>query len=403
MIGNWDFIKMKNYQATMRACFTGYVVQAVINNLVPLLFLTFQREYQIPLSQITLLITLNFGLQLLVDFASAFFIDKIGYRTAVVLALFFSAGGLLALTVFPSIFPNAFAGILAAVLLYALGGGLLEVLISPIVESCPTDNKEKAMSMLHSFYCWGSVGVIILSTAFFACFGTAQWKVLTALWSLLPLANAFVFTRVPIAPLIQDGETSLSIRALTGQKIFWVMLLLMFTAGACEQAVSQWASTFAEAGLGITKALGDLAGPAFFAFLMGVSRTIFGKFGEKIDLKRFMLFSGILCAASYLLIVFSPLPVFSLLGFGVCGLSVGILWPGTFSIASAAIRRGGTALFAFLALAGDLGCLSGPSLVGFVSSAYQNNLRAGILVAIIFPLLLIMCVGRMYAKSRRTK
>lgn len=378
----------QKYQKTIYACFVGYIVQAIVNNFVPLLFLTFEKSYHIPLSQITMLITINFGIQLLVDLLSAGFVDRIGYRVSVVLAHVFAAVGLVGLVLLPEIMPNAFAGLLIAVFIYALGGGLIEVLISPIVESCPTDNKEKAMSLLHSFYCWGHVGVVLVSTVFFGIFGITNWKILACMWALIPVINAFVFAKTPIAPLIEEGERGMTMLDLCKSKVFWVMMLMMLCAGASEQAVSQWASTFAEKGLGVTKTIGDLAGPMTFAILMGSSRAFYGKFGHKIDLDRFMLGSSVLCIFSYLLIVASPIPFLSLVGCGICGLSVGIMWPGTFSKASVALKNGGTAMFALLALAGDLGCSGGPTLVGFVSSAAADNLKAGIFVAIAFPVVM---------------
>ena len=339
----------QKYQKTIYACFVGYIVQAIVNNFVPLLFLTFEKSYHIPLSQITMLITINFGIQLLVDLLSAGFVDRIGYRVSVVLAHVFAAVGLVGLVLLPEIMPNAFAGLLIAVFIYALGGGLIEVLISPIVESCPTDNKEKAMSLLHSFYCWGHVGVVLVSTVFFGIFGIANWKILACIWALIPVINAFVFAKTPIAPLIEEGESGMTMLDLCKSKVFWVMMLMMLCAGASEQAVSQWASTFAEKGLGVTKTIGDLAGPMTFAILMGSSRAFYGKFGHKIDLDRFMLGSSVLCIFSYLLIAASPIPFLSLVGCGICGLSVGIMWPGTFSKASVALKNGGTAMFALLA------------------------------------------------------
>ena len=267
-------MQMKNqYNKTVVACFVGYIVQAIINNFVPLLFLTFQRSYGIPLSQITLLVTLNFAMQLAVDLASVSFVDRIGYRASMILAHVFAAAGLLLLTVLPELLPNPFIGILCAVMVYAVGGGLLEVLVSPVVEACPSDNKEKAMSMLHSFYCWGHVGVVALSTAFFVIFGISHWKVMAVLWAVVPLMNIIAFAKVPMASLIQEGEKGYSLRELFRVKMFWVLLIMMICAGASEQAVSQWASTFAEKGLGISKAAGDLAGPMSFAVLMGLSRV----------------------------------------------------------------------------------------------------------------------------------
>lgn len=382
----------KNYQRTMYACFVGYIVQAIVNNFVPLLFLTFEGTYGIEMSRITMLITMNFGVQLVVDLLSAGFVDKIGYRISIVLAHIFSAAGLAGLVFLPEILPDAYTGLCISVVIYALGGGLIEVLISPIMESCPTDNKEKAMSLLHSFYCWGHVGVVLLSTIFFRLTGIENWRILTLLWVVIPVVNGIVFLKSPIAPLIEEGESGLSMKELFRNKIFWLLLLMMLCAGASEQSVSQWASTFAEQGLGVTKTIGDLAGPMAFAILMGSARAFYGKFGDKLNLDRFMLASGGLCVFSYLCIALAPSPVVSLAGCAICGLSVGIMWPGSFSKASAAIRNGGTAMFALLALAGDLGCSGGPTLVGYVSSAAADNLRIGILAAIVFPVLLIAAI-----------
>ena len=379
----------KQYNKTITACFVGYIVQAIINNFVPLLFLTFERTYQIPLSQITLLVTINFGVQLFVDLLSVKFVDKIGYHASMVIAHLCSAAGLVLLTILPEVMDPAFLGILTAVVVYAIGGGLLEVLVSPIVEACPSDHKEKAMSMLHSFYCWGHVGVVALSTLYFYIVGISNWKLLAVIWAVIPLANALAFTKVPIAPLLPEGESGLRMKDLLGMKLFWILFIMMVCAGASEQAVSQWASTFAEQALGITKTLGDLAGPMAFAILMGASRFFYGKYGDRIDLDRFMIFSSLLCILSYLGISLIPVPLVSLAACAVCGLSVGIMWPGTFSKASQALRRGGTAMFALLALGGDVGCSGGPTLVGLISSSLNDNLKAGILAAIIFPVLLL--------------
>ncbi len=378
------------YKSTIRACFAGYVVQAVVNNFVPLLFLTFQSQYGIPLSQVTLLITINFALQLAVDGVSVFFIDRIGYRAAAVIAHICAALGLVGLAFLPDLLPSPFAGLLLSVLLYALGGGLLEVIVSPIVESCPSDHKAQTMSILHSFYCWGSAGVIVISTLFLKIFGASSWKILASIWALLPLANCFVFTKVPLAPLVAEDGTGMHIGQLFRSRVFWVIMLMMLCAGASEQAVSQWASTFAEKGLGVSKAVGDLAGPTVFALLMATSRLLYGKFGAKIDLNKAMMASALLCVVSYLLIGLTNSPVLGLVGVGLCGLAVGIFWPGTFSTAAASLRGGGTAMFALMALAGDLGCSGGPTLAGAIAGAFGDNLRLGILCAVAFPALMIL-------------
>lgn len=378
-----------SYDCTMRACFTGYIVQAIVNNFVPLLFLTFQRTYHIPLQQITLLVTFNFGIQLLTDLLSVAFVDRMGYQASMVLAHILSALGLICLTVLPEWMGHPFAGILISVIVYAVGGGLLEVLVSPVVEACPSTHKEKAMSMLHSFYCWGHVGVVLFSSIFFKLAGIENWKLLAVLWAVIPILNALVFTRVPIAPVLPEGEEGMTIGTLFQNRTFWLLFVMMICAGASEQSVSQWASLFAEKGLGISKTAGDLAGPMAFAVLMGASRAFYGNYGEKINLDRFMAVSSVLCILSYLCLVFMPVPVLSLAGCALCGLSVGIMWPGTFSRASKALPVGGTALFALLALGGDIGCSGGPTLVGMVSGMCKGNLKIGILAALIFPVLLL--------------
>lgn len=390
------------YRTTLVSCFVAYIVQAVVNNFVPLLFVTFQSGFGIPLSRITLLITVNFAVQLTVDLLSARFVDVIGYRASIVAAHILTAVGLVLLTVLPqSVDP--FAGILAAVVVYAIGGGIIEVLVSPIVEACPTDDKASVMSLLHSFYCWGSVGVVLLSTVFFAYVGVSSWRLLACAWAVLPLANALVLLRAPIAKPLDEGDAGMSVGELLGSRVFWVLVVMMLCAGASEQSVSQWASAFAERGLQVGKTMGDLAGPMMFALLMGTARLLYAKIGSRWDLGRTMLASTLLCVASYLLTSLSPLPALSLVGCGLCGFSVGVLWPGTFSRASAALRRGGTAMFALLALAGDLGCSAGPTLVGMVSDAAGGNLGAGILAGAVFPVVLAVCLIAQRAGAGRRR
>lgn len=379
------------YKTTIIACFLGYIVQAIVNNFIPLLFITLQDTYQIPLSQITLLVTINFSIQLLVDMLSSVFMDRIGYRASGVIAHICSAGGLILLTVLPDMM-DPFVGILLSIMVYAVGGGIIEVLVSPVMESCPTDNKEKAMSLLHSFYCWGHVGVVLLSTLFFSVAGIENWRMLALTWSIVPVINAYIFARTPIAPLIAGDEKGMSIAELFVSKTFWILMLMMLCSGASEQAVGQWASAFAEQGLHLSKALGDLVGPMTFAIMMGLARVFYGKYGEKINLQRFMTVSATLCVGAYLLISLSPWPALSVVGCALCGLTVGIMWPGTFSRAAVALRKGGTAMFALLALAGDLGCSTGPTLVGFVSGLAGDNMKTGILAALIFPLVMALCL-----------
>ena len=382
-----------SFKTTMISCFIAYIVQAIVNNFSPLLFITFNETYHIPLSQITLLVTINFAVQLTVDVIATRYADQIGYRKLIVAAHLFAALGLIFLGILPEVM-EPFVGILIAGCTCAIGGGLIEVLISPIMESCPTDNKEAAMSLLHSFYCWGHVGVILFSTLFFYFVGIASWKWMAFFWALIPLFNAVVFVKTPIAPLISEGEVGMTVKELFVSKTFWLFMLMMICAGASEQSVGQWASAFAEQGLGINKTAGDLAGPMTFAICMGIARAIYGNYGDRIELDRFMKGSTFLCIISYLMISLSPFPVLSLIGCAVCGFSVGIMWPGTFSKGAVALKNGGTAMFALLALGGDLGCAVGPMVVGMVSSWFAGNMKIGILASIIFPIMLAACLFR---------
>lgn len=380
----------KNYEKTIRACFIGYIVQAIVNNFAPLLFITFQTTYDIPLAQITTLITINFALQLMTDLAAAYFTDKIGYRASVLIAHTMAALGLIGLAVFPSVMPSPFVGLVMAVVLYAIGGGLLEVIVSPMVEACPSEHKDRTMSMLHSFYCWGSVGVILVSTLVFWLFGIQNWRILAALWAIVPIANGIAFINVPIISMEESTGESTPMSQLFKIKMFWIFIVLMCCAGASELVISQWASAFAEKALGISKSLGDLLGPTLFAVLMGLSRVIYGKYGDKIGLDRMMILSCALCVIAYLMIALFDSAVIGLTGIAISGFAVGIMWPGTYSKAAGVMKGGGTAMFAFLALAGDLGCTSGPTFAGWTAAIFGDNLKVGILCATVFPAVMLM-------------
>lgn len=379
------------YQKTLIACYLGFITQAIAANFAPLLFLTFHRTYQISLGRIAFISTAFFFTQLLVDLFCAKYVDRIGYRRSVIASEVFSAAGLIGLAFLPSLLPDPYVGILISVIIYAMGSGLIEVLVSPIVEACPFDNKDSVMSLLHSFYCWGSVGVILLSTIFFAIFGIENWRILACIWALIPLYNTFNFISCPIESLTEEGE-GLSIRQLCHIPIFWIALILMVCAGASEISMAQWASAYVESALGISKSIGDIIGPCLFAVMMGMSRSFYGKYGENIDLMKFMIGSGALCLVCYLLSALAPLPFLNLVGCAVCGFSVGIMWPGTISIASKKIPLGGTAMFALLAMAGDLGGSVGPAIVGFVTQNANDNLKVGMLAGCVFPTVLVLSV-----------
>lgn len=382
-------MKQKNYKKTLVACYLGFVTQAITANFTPLLFLTFVNTYGVTFEKIAMIPLVFYLTQLLIDFAATKFVDKIGYRTCVVVSQVLSAIGLLLMAILPELLSAPFIGILLSVVLYAIGSGLIEVLVSPIVEACPFENKDGVMSLLHSFYCWGAMGVILGSTLFFALFGIEKWKILVFIWALVPLYNAFNFMNCPIERLVEDGK-SMGVRELLKTPIFWLMILLMVCSGASEATMAQWASAFTESAIGVSKTVGDLAGPCLFAMFMGVSRILYGKFSPKLDLTKVMLACGTMCVGCYLLASLSTLPILGLVGCALCGLGVGVMWPGSISISSQRCPRGGTAMFAFLALAGDLGAMVSPAMVGGLSEMAGGNLKTGLFVATMFPLILVV-------------
>ena len=389
----------RKYQKTLAACYLGFITQAIAANFAPLLFLTFQNTYGISLEKIALIPVVFYLTQLFIDLGATKFADKIGYRICVVTSQVVSAAGLVLLAILPEILPLPFLGILLAVIFYAVGSGLVEVLVSPIVEACPFENKDGRMSLLHSFYCWGAVGVILGSTLFFAVFGIEHWRILTLIWALVPLVNIFQFLTCPIERLAEDGE-SLPLGKLFRLPLLWMMILLMICSGASEATMAQWASAFRESALGVSKTVGDLAGPCLFAAFMGSSRMLYGKMSTKLNLTRAMLLSGLLCVACYLLASLSPLPILGLAGCALCGFSVGIMWPGTISLSSQKCPQGGTAMFAVLALAGDFGSTVSPAIAGSLSELAGGNLKAGLLAATFFPILLVV---RLFVLNRKMK
>lgn len=381
-----------NYKHTFRASYAGYFVQAIINNFIPLLFLTFQNSFNLSYDEISLLIVINFGVQLCVDLLSAYFIDKTGYRISLISAHVFAFIGLAGLSIFPFIM-DPYTGIILSIIIYATGSGLIEVIISPLVEACPSDSKAGAMSLLHSFYCWGQMCVVLFSTLFFNIAGIANWRILSLLWACVPLVNGIYFCLVPIPEVLSENK-GMGIKNLFRTKLFYILAIVMLCSGASELAMSQWASVFAESGLQVSKTFGDLLGPCLFAVLMGSARVLYSKLSDKIPLSKVMIGSAVLCTVSYLVAGLSPIPVVSLLACAICGFSVGIMWPGTFSLAAEKIPTGGTAMFALLALFGDTGCATGPAIVGKATTLLGDNLAKGLLFAVVFPVVMIVCVSR---------
>lgn len=389
---------MRNpYRRTVLACYLAFVTQAVSANYVPMLYLTFHRIYGVSFSRLAMISTCFFFTQMVVDFLCARAVDRIGYRVSIVTAQVTSCLGLAGLAFLPDLLPDPFVGMMICVVIYAIGSGLAEVLASPIVQACPFENKEKMVTLLHSFYCWGSVGAIVGSTLFFLVFGVENWRILTLLWALIPLYNIYNFAVCPIEKLVEDGK-SMTMGQLFANGLFWIFLVLMVCAGSAELAMAQWASAFAESALGVSKTVGDMAGPCGFAVMMGLSRVLYGRVSHRVELTRAMIASGSLCVICYLLAGFSRLPMLSLIGCAVCGFSVGVMWPGSISMSSKLMPTGGTAMYALLALAGDMGGAVGPAIVGSISQQAGDNLQIGILSGIGFPIVLVLCT--LYVKRR---
>ena len=377
----------KNYKKTLFACYLGFITQAISANFAPLLFITFYKLYNISFGKLALIPTCFYITQIIIDFACTKFVDKIGYRISIIISEITSAIGLIGLAFLPSILPNHFIGIIICVIIYAIGSGLIEVLCSPIVEACPFENKDGMMSLLHSFYCWGAVGVILGSTLFFTIFGLEHWRILACIWALIPLLNVYNFATCPIEPIVEDGK-GMTIKELFKTNIFWILIILMICSGSSEAVIAQWSSAFTESSLNVSKTIGDLVGPCGFAFFMGLSRFLYVKINKKIDLTIFMTCSGLLCFCCYLLAGLTSIPILGLIGCMLCGFSVGIMWPGSISISSSILPKGGTTMFALLALAGDIGGSIGPMIVGNVSQMMGDNLQIGILSGIGFPIIL---------------
>ena len=378
------------YKHTVFTCYLANIGAAAANNLASLLFIIFQNEFGLSSIQLATVISVNFMTQIVVDFLGAKYADKLGYRRTVLLSASLLTLGLLSLGVFPLLMPdNMFTALCMSAVIYAIGSGLGEVILSPIIEALPGDAKESAMSIMHSFYCWGHVCVVVLSTLYFQVFGTDHWQILPMIWAIVPLTTVFLFSVTPIRSLNED-KVSLPLRKLFTVKIFWLFMLLMLCGGAAELAMAQWSSLFAESALGVSKTVGNLLGPCFFAVMMGSARALYGKYSEKLPLISAIIVCSFITCAGYLMVSLIPNPYVALIGCGIIGFGVGIFWPGTLSVASKAIPTGGAGMFAILALFGDFGCSVGPQLAAVVSEAFDNNLKIGMLACTLFPLVILI-------------
>lgn len=391
-------MKCRTFTGTKIACYTGYIVQGIINNIAPLLFVIFSDKFNITLSKLSLLITINFATQLIVDTLSIKFVDKIGYKPLAIISQGIAFLGLASLGVLPHILSNSYLGIVISIILSAIGSGITEVIISPIVESIPGEKKTAEMSLLHSFYCWGQVAVVLLTTIMIKIFGNDLWYIAPIIWSFIPLINTINFIGVPIKPNLTSEEKTPFFKMLFSRQ-FVLLIIIMICSGASEIAMSQWSSYFSEAGLKVSKMTGDLLGPCLFAVLMGLGRIIFGFVGEKINLKTALTFSAILCAACYLGTCFINSPVISLLICALTGITVSIMWPATLSFAARLFPKGGGSMYSVLALSGDTGCTLGPWFISFMTIKMSTDatsgeaLKIGLGFGALFPILMIVAIS----------
>ena len=395
-----------SYKKTKIACYLGYITQAISINLLPLLFVTFQKEFSVSVSQLGLLVTVLFLVQMAVDLLAAYGGKYLSYRFGSLASHVLATLGLVLMCVLPTYMTDPYVGVLIASVVLAVGGGMTEVLISPLVDAIPEEGKVGEMSLLHSFYCWGVVAVTVISTVFFAGFGIEHWRWLVLLWATVPAATTVLFCVVPIPPKPNEIAQSKRNGGVLSSRIFWLLLAMMVCSGATEMAPSQWASFFAENGLGVPKFVGDLLGPCAFALCQGLSRVTFARLSRRYNPRRLLAIHAVGCVAAYGLIVLSPWPFVSLLAFCICGWCVGPMWPGILSLSSQRFPYGGTSMFALLALCGDIGCASAPYTVGFITDSLAEvewdsaaAMRGGFAVCMAFPILLL--IGLLLLRKRK--
>lgn len=397
----------RSYGLTKVACYIGYVVQAVVNNLLSLLFVIFNAQpYNISLEKLGSIIFINFAAQLFIDYISVFFTSRFGYKKCVVFAQATSVVGFVLLGFLPRVIEPYF-GILFSILFLAVGSGLIEVLISPIIEALPSDNKASNMSFLHSFYCWGQVLTVIGTTALVFALGNDKWFYIPFVWSIIPFINTLLFTRCDILELENNSAHSSALSLLKNKSVYKYMVF-MFCAGASEITMVQWSSFFVEKGFGTEKWLGDLIGPCLFAVLMGIGRIGYGILGKKVSLERLLCYFSALCFVCYLVVALSNNGIICALGCAVCGLSVSVMWPGVISLSAEKFHSSGTAIFSLMAMLGDIGCAVGPWILGLIAeyafdynlgrhlisalniNSTQSNMQLGFLICSIFPLIMFL-------------
>lgn len=385
------------YKSTIRACYIGNLVGALVTNLSPLLFVILMGSYNLSFEQVGRLVLINFFTQIIADLAFSKPVDTYGVRPFITLGHALVFIGFVMFAFSPRLFPHSpYTGLMLATVVFSCGGGLLELLLSAIVQAVPSDAKAAAMSLLHSFYAWGFIVVVVLTFLMLKLFGSANWPWLFLIWSLVPLFNFFNFLRVPLPPQVPD-EHRTSTRVLASTPFFIFVVLGIALGGAAEVSMSQWTSAYAETTLGLSKQTGDLLGLCLFAGLLGLGRVLYGTYGKRFDIWRVMFLGSLFAAGCYLVAALSQHPIVSLVACAFCGLGVALLWPGSVTNAAHRFPFAGASMFAILAAGGDTGAAVGPWLLGLIADQIPTDfplspLRVGMVIGTLFPLAMAGCL-----------
>lgn len=398
----------KSYQLTTISCFVGIFCQAVSSNITAILFIPLMTLYGLSYVHLGLLVGINFTTQVLVDIIASRLVDRYGFRVFVLPSDILAVIGLVLFGLTPVLFDNILTGLVFSTIIFSASCGLQEVMLSPIVNAIPHNDKGPAMALMHSFYAWGQVATIIITTLFLFFFGIENWQVIVFLWALVPLVNFFMFLAAPFPGVIHENQR-MTMRDLILKPFYLVALLAIMGGAATELVMNQWSSTFSEKVLELPKVTGDILGMCGFAVFLGLGRVLYGRYGSKINMNNVLVGSAAAAVVCYIAVAISPLPAISLAACAVCGLAASLLWPGTLVITAEKYPLAGAWIFAILAAAGDIGAASGPfaagvitdltrqmpSILQFAASLQllpdQFAIRIAILLSAIFPLFTLAC------------
>ena len=394
------------YRRLKWACYATNLSMSVVGNLPPVLFLTFRELYGISYSKLGLLVLINFVTQLCVDLVFSFFSHRFPTARTVRLMPVLTALGLLVYALWPFVFPQAvYAGLVTGTIIFSASSGLNEVLTSPVIAAIPSDDPDREMSRLHSVYAWGVVGVVLLATVLLRWLGRAHWQWIPLGMTALPIAAAVLFTTTDI-PALPTPEKLTDVMSFLRNGGLWLCVAAIFLGGASECTMAQWSSGYLEKAMGVPKMLGDALGVALFAFMLGLGRTLYSRFGRRIE--NVLLAGSVGAFACYVTAAVVQSPVAGLAACALTGLCVSMMWPGSLLVATGRFPAGGVFVFAMMAAGGDLGASIGPQLIGAVTdmmiaggAAEQAGLRAGMLLAALFPLLCIFVCMKLRKEANR--